>query len=468
LAASSLPICQFGAVVHHDAQPHHNAAQVLRCRSSKFHRVTPVIDQQSIIKHDSSTIEGALFMVQRPSSSQNDQLPANARAWPSGILLGAQVSGLAVARSLGRRGIPVIALDSDPTPLAFASQFVVSCDYIPNPLDDDAGFLAKLMAFGRTLQERAVLFPMDDEWARAIARHADQLASVFHIPPSTHATLTQVLNKGQLYQAVQARGLSVLRFAYLDQMGLDEAIAHVGFPCVVKPAEKRHFVRHFGQAALVAETLEQLVRLLERIGGSDVVLQELIPPDQSLLQTVAVYMDQQGEPRGLLVGHRLAVYPSEFGTTCLVESVEDPCLAGQAVALLQHLGLRGIAEVEFIGDLRDHTWKIIDINPRCWKWIGLPIAAGVDLPWLAYADMVGLEAAAAEPIMGMRWASVHDLIALSMQTGTSLISNEDWIAILQGKPGASIVEATFAADDVLPFVRALEKAAGPSACACPC
>ncbi|MDQ3548268.1 MAG: hypothetical protein M3439_05540, partial [Chloroflexota bacterium] len=40
------------------------------------------------------------------------------------IIVNSHITGLAVARSLGRRGIPVIALDRDPKGYALASSYV--------------------------------------------------------------------------------------------------------------------------------------------------------------------------------------------------------------------------------------------------------------------------------------------------------------------------------------------------------
>ena len=34
-------------------------------------------------------------------------------------------------------------------------------------------------------------------------------------------------------------------------------------------------------------------------------------------------------------------------------------------------------------------YKLIELNPRIWGWHTLAIAAGVDLPYLLYQDMIG-------------------------------------------------------------------------------
>jgi predicted ATP-grasp superfamily ATP-dependent carboligase len=394
---------------------------------------------------------------------------------PAAVILGAQVSGLAVARSLGRRGVPVIALDPDCQALAATSRFVVGSGVLPSPLADEAAFVDRLVALGRELARPAVVFPTGDEWASALARNADRLGGLFVLPPADDGTIRRILHKGHLYREARALGVPVPGFLEVgpgrEPVGVDEVAAAVGFPCVVKPGEKKDFVKRFGQAALVVKEPGRMGEVLTQFHG-DAVIQELIPSDDPVLQTVATYVDRRGEVRGSFVGRRLAVFPPGFGTSCLVEAADDQALIEPATFLLRGMGYRGIAEVEFILDERDGTWKLIDVNPRPWKWVGLPIHAGLDLPWLAYADALGLPSGPrpedTRPALGVRWTSIHDLTALTATTGRTLVEDAAWQALLQGRANGRMVDATFDADDVLPFVRAMENAHGPSAKACPC
>jgi predicted ATP-grasp superfamily ATP-dependent carboligase len=61
--------------------------------------------------------------------------------------------------------------------------------------------------------------------------------------------------------------------------------------------------------------------------------------------------------------------------------------------------------VEFKRDPRDGGFKLMEINPRLWQWHGLATACGVDLPRIAYADLVGDPAPMSEMNgHGKRWA----------------------------------------------------------------
>jgi predicted ATP-grasp superfamily ATP-dependent carboligase len=67
-----------------------------------------------------------------------------------------------------------------------------------------------------------------------------------------------------------------------------------------------------------------------------------------------------------------------------------PELREPALALLGHVGLRGMAQVEFMRDDRDGVDKLIECNVRFTQPISLIAAAGIDLPWLVYRQAAGL------------------------------------------------------------------------------
>ena len=77
----------------------------------------------------------------------------------------------------------------------------------------------------------------------------------------------------------------------------------------------------------------------------------------------------------------------------------------RGLRFLAALGYRGLSQVEFKRDPRDGRYKLMEINPRLYQWHGLAAACGVDLPRLAYCDLLGLPLPAASMNGGgKRWA----------------------------------------------------------------
>src|ERR1035438_9789518 len=91
----------------------------------------------------------------------------NVSPMPAAVIFNSHITGLAVARSLGRRGIPVIALDRDPAGYALVSKYVTAATLCPNVLEDETGFINFLIAVGHALKQPGVLFPCNDEWVLA-------------------------------------------------------------------------------------------------------------------------------------------------------------------------------------------------------------------------------------------------------------------------------------------------------------
>jgi predicted ATP-grasp superfamily ATP-dependent carboligase len=164
----------------------------------------------------------------------------------------------------------------------------------------------------------------------------------------------------------------------------------------------------------------------------------------------------------VFVGRKLEQYPPDFGTACLVDSRYVVEIVERGIDILREFGYHGISEVEFIYDQPSGDFKLLDINTRVWKWIGLPIQAGIDLPWLAYADVVHGKVESAERQRdALRWVYLKDYIALrrarSGLTETTL-TRQDWLDLIAARTdgNAEIVDAVLSSDDPEPFVQMIE------------
>ena len=104
--------------------------------------------------------------------------------------------------------------------------------------------------------------------------------------------------------------------------------------------------------------------------------------------------------------------PPDFGTSCLADARWDPAIAEAGVRVLQELGYSGISEIEFVEDAATGRRLLLDVNTRAWKWIGLPVAAGVDLPLLAYRDAIGEACDSGPQRDGVRWTFLRDYVPL--------------------------------------------------------
>jgi predicted ATP-grasp superfamily ATP-dependent carboligase len=135
------------------------------------------------------------------------------------------------------------------------------------------------------------------------------------------------------------------------------------------------------------------------------MVQELIPGGDDTLYTIGSYVARDGRPLGVFSGRKLRQTPPGIGTCRVGEAVWVQDAVDSALRLLERFGYFGLSQVEFKRDPRDGKFKLMEINPRLWQWHGLAAACGIDLPRIAYADLVGAPPPTATMNgVGKRWA----------------------------------------------------------------
>jgi len=301
----------------------------------------------------------------------------------------AWVNGLAAIRSLGRRGLRVLALDHRPYALGFRSRYAEP-RLAPDPLDDEEGFIAGLRAIAEETDDVLPVFPTHDEHVNAIARHADVLRDRYRFPFPDWEVLERIQSKRHQLETAESVGLPVPRTFH--PRSRDEAVAageELGFPVLVKPSANVGFRRDHGRQLFRCENSAELERAYEDTEPYEPMVQELIPGGDEELYTLGSYVSADGEALGLFSGHKLRQTRGYMGSARVGEAVWVDEVVEQGLALLRAIGFHGISQVETKRDPRDGQYKLMEVNPRLWQWHSLAAACGVDLPWLAYRDLLG-------------------------------------------------------------------------------
>jgi predicted ATP-grasp superfamily ATP-dependent carboligase len=131
----------------------------------------------------------------------------------------------------------------------------------------------------------------------------------------------------------------------------------------------------------------------------------------------------------------------------------DPEIADAGRRGAAGLGYSGISEIEFVQDAGDRRSLLLDVNTRAWKWIGLPVAAGVDLPLLAYRDAVG-EPFDSGPAARRRAVDVPARLRPLVRAGAATVPEEQVTRRVdraaRGPARAALVDAVHDPDDPEP------------------
>ena len=384
---------------------------------------------------------------------------------PAALVMNTHITGLAVTRSLGRAGVPVIGLDDERGGLGQHSRYLTGLGLVPGPdIDGGAALADHLEQLGPAFAERPVLMPTNDDWVLALARHRDRLEPHYRFPFAEQAVVERALSKTALYRACQARGVPIPRSWYLDGDATPEQVAaQVPYPCVLKPDDSRAFYRAFRAKVFVVDSPATLIaRCAEAAAqGLALVAQQWVDTSPGGFWSVASYLSPGGQPRGVFTGRKLEQWPPDFGTSCLADARWDPTIAEAGIAVLHELGYHGISEIEFVQDSATGELLLLDVNTRAWKWIGLPVAAGVDLPLLAYRDAIGDPFDSGPQRDGVRWTFLRDYLPL-VASGSASIPHEqvtkmEWTALIAGR-SSDLVDAVHDPDDPEPAYDVLRDA----------
>lgn len=352
---------------------------------------------------------------------------------PPAIVCNAHITALAVARALHEHGVPVIAVDRSPDGVAPYSKAVDCAGQITYPLHDETGFREDLETLAACLDHDPILFPCMDEWVIAAARSRPDGV---RLPFADFDTVNGVLDKSMLYDRAGDLGIPTPTTYHLDRTDPNDAADALGYPFIVKPALKRRFEAAVGTNLVEVHDPDAYHDILTRARDADLRLlaQERVPKSPGDLYTLGSYVPRSGVSDAVtFVGNRQAIYPPDYGTTCLVRTVDAPAVRRYSLDILDATGYYGISEAEFLYDERTDDYLLLDVNTRPWKWIGLPIEAGANLPVAAYEDAMA-DQYTPDPITDTTWVYLRDYLGLLAESShPDSIDYDDWVALLSGE-----------------------------------
>ena len=399
----------------------------------------------------------------------------NASDQAAAITFNTHITALAIARSLGRAGVPVLGLDRETGGLGQRSRHLTALALCPDVQDGGREFVDFLLEIGPHFRQRPVLFPTNDDWVFAVARHKEELEPYYRVPFSGQAVIDTALNKTALYQVAERLGLAIPESWYLDGLSLGalasgsdpEVLALAGrvpYPVILKPDESRAFYEAFQAKVFVVQDEAEFVGRVQAAArkGLRLVAQRIIHTPPGGFYSVCSYLDAGSVPLGVFVGRKLEQFPPDFGTSCLADARYVPEIAERGVRVLQALGFHGISEIEFVQDPVTGEHLLLDVNTRSWKWIGLPIASGVDLPLLAYRDATGEPFEAPRQRDGVRWTFLRDYVKLLRSRANvmpeEMVSREEWLGLIRGEvlAAGTLVDGILDPGDPEPFYDVLQ------------
>ena len=408
-----------------------------------------------------SSFDSLSTLCERLKERSFDRTPA--------IVCNAHITGCSVARSLAAHDVPVIALDRNGDGVAPSADAVVAAGEVTFPLDDLDGFREDIERVSSSLGHDPVVFPCMDEWVHALA---ETEPDGVRLPFAPQDVIDAVLDKESLYALAEELEVpypETYRLAETDPL---EAAASLEYPFVVKPARKREFEELLGTNVVEVADEEAFLEVVQRARAANVriMAQEKVPIATGDDRSFASYVSPDGGTIGV-VGNARVRYPQAYGTSCVVDTVTDPELEDRARSVLEASGYYGISEAEFVYDMDREEYVLLDVNTRPWKWISMPVEAGVNLPFAAYADAVG-ESYAPEASREARWVYLRDYLSLlaSDPSANDVLERAEWRSLLSGafETTRGLTTGVYRPSDPGPTLQLLETEFGGPEYYCSC
>jgi D-aspartate ligase len=329
----------------------------------------------------------------KPMSATHSQPVQSAKRRESvgAVVIGGDHPGLAIARSLGRRGIPVYVID-DQYSISKFSRYTTRVVHAAD-LRDPQKTVDSVMEVGDRYDLKDwVLFPTRDETVMAFSLHRERLRAFFRVTTPEWESARHVWDKNNTYKLAEQLGIPAPRtWTVQNKKELEPLYSRL--PLAIKPAIKENFFYATGAKAWRAESPEQLKSLFDaaahNIKLSEIMIQEIIPGDGERQVSYCAFF-KDGSAHSTLTAKRLRQHPREFGRAATyVETADLPEIEELSQRFLRAINFYGLAEVEFKQDPRDGKYKLLDVNARAWGFHALGQVAGVDFPYLLYADQLG-------------------------------------------------------------------------------
>ncbi len=365
------------------------------------------------------------------------------------LVIGGNLNGLSIARSLGRHGVPVWVTTPPNAKLASCSRYTLrTLPWPDGESEAQVGYLLELAA--RYDLDQWVLFPTSDESAALLSKFHTALSRRFLVSTPTWEALRWAYDKRLTYQLAAEQKVDYPSTIY-PATEVDLEGVPCAFPAILKPATHATINRFTADKAWPVANREELLaryrEARELIPPDLILVQELIPGGgESQFSYAALCYD--GQPIASLTARRTRQYPIDFGySSSFVETLDIPEIVGPSRRLLTAIRYTGLVEVEYKLDARNGRYKLLDINPRLWTWSPLGGRAGIDFPYLLWRMTVGRPVPEKTGRTGARWvrmstdvpAAIHLMLRGRLSLGAYLRSLRSPVEF-----------ALMAADDPLP------------------
>lgn len=361
--------------------------------------------------------------------------------------------GHAIARSLGRLGVPVYGVHADAHSPAARSRY-----WRKNFLWDieqaaPAASVDWLLQLSRRLGTRPLLVPTDDKSCVFLSEYAEALREGFLFPNQPDGLTRALSNKQTMYHLCKQHGIPAAETAFpLSRKDVEEFCQTATFPVMLKGIDTLALRERTGVKMVVthdAETLLKRYDEMETPEAPNIMLQEYLGGGSRTVWMFDGYFNEVSDCLFGMTANMMRQYPAYTGVTCLGICLANEAVAQQTRTFMKALNYRGPLDIGYKFDPRSGLYKAIDANPRIGRTFRLLVdSQGMDVARALYLDLTGQSVQVGEPLEGRKWVVENfDLLSSPRYARDEKLGLRGWLRSYKG-----VQEAFwFSRDDPLPF-----------------
>lgn len=311
---------------------------------------------------------------------------------PPVLLLGGLENSLAIARSLGRKGIKV-SVSAVSRCLAPRSRYCHRAYPVPPKVDAKTVWEDLLLGKDNHALDGHVLLACNDDSLEFLAEHRDDLKQRYLIDHFKPELIKAMLDKQRTLELARTVGVPTPGFWAVNAIeDVAKIEPEIRFPAIIKPIHSHVFQRAYdGKKYLPANDADELRRHLDDTlkRGIRVMVCELIPGPDTLLSSYYTYLDQQGTALFHFTKRVFRRFPVNHGGASYHITEWLPETAELGERFFRGIDYLGLANIEFKRDPRDGTLKVIECNVRFTAAHELLVRCGMDTAEIVYNHLTG-------------------------------------------------------------------------------
>jgi D-aspartate ligase len=360
---------------------------------------------------------------------------------------------VAIARTLGRLGVPVylLAQEGIRTPVDSSRYWAEKYRWdFARPENESIGFILQA---GRAIEAkhgvRPLLLTLVDWVSILIERHGDDLEEQFVFPRAARPVIRRLANKWEMHLLAREHGVPVpATISPNSRRDVEEFLEAAAFPMVLKPADP--YLPRAPEKKIV-ESRHELMEDVDREmsdGPPNFVLQEHIPGDAESVWMCNGYFGPDPTRTVVLTGKKLRQV-SSTGVASLAICLPNETVAAQTRSLMQGVGYRGCVGIGYRYDKRDGLYKLLDVNARVSAVFRLFRGTNdMDVVRVCYLDLTGQAFPETTLRAGRKWMLEDDVVAALTAIRHRRLTLAQWLRSIRGVQELH----WFAADDPMPLL----------------